>query len=129
MEVIIEYDPDMEEYKLYNKELDILLTSTELFKVLVLFNANMASIYGDNFSILNCDSISYSLDSYTMKQIISSNVNLIKQLNRAPSAFQESIERFGGSSSSLIRKSSTFMSNKKPTKGIEDMLRKRKKFK
>lgn len=129
MKVIIEYDPDMEEYRLYNSDLDILLTSTELFKVLVLFNANLASIYGDSFSILNCDSIEYSLDSYTMKQIISSNVNLIKQLNRAPSAFQESIERFGGSSSMMKSSKSLSFGNKKPTEGIEKMLRKRKKFK
>lgn len=129
MEVVIEYDPDVEEYRLYNKDLDILLTSTELFKVLVLFNARLAEVYGDSsFSILNCDSIEYSLDSHTMKQIISSNVNLIKQLNRAPSAFQESIERFGGTSSLMRSKSMTF-SNKKSTSEIENMLRKRKKFK
>ena len=49
--------------------------------------------------LLECNDISYHLDSYSMKAMIESNVALMKRLNSAPSGFTISTQRFGGSSS------------------------------
>ena len=93
--VVINYDSDLEVFKLYYKDLDVVFTSEEMFKVLVLFNSFISEHYGENFNILNSTEINYS---YSMKQMILSNVKLIKRLSKMPSAFQQSNERFGSSS-------------------------------
>ena len=49
-------------------------------------------IQGD---ILNNSDISYHLDSETMRQMIESNVNLLKRLKTAPSGFTLSSQKFG----------------------------------
>lgn len=96
--VVINYDSNLEVFKLYYKDLDVVFTSEEMFKVLVLFNSFISEHYGENFNILNSTEINYILDSYSMKQMILSNVKLIKRLSKMPSAFQQSNERFGSSS-------------------------------
>lgn len=97
MNVIIEYSDDTDEYKLYVKELEILLTSHELFRVLVMLNEVVSKLKGKDFNILDSNDIYYTLDSRSMSQMVSSNVSLLKKVNRMPSEFQSSIERFGSS--------------------------------
>lgn len=94
MEVIINYDKVDKEYKLYVKDLDVLLKSSELFTVIVMFDEVLKST-GLDINVLNSDDIEYILDSSSLKQMISSNVKLIKKLSRMPSDFQRSVERFG----------------------------------
>lgn len=101
MQVIINYSPDEELYKLYNQDLDLLLTSEELFKLIVMFNSVLMETYGGEFNVLKSDEIDYIIDSYTMRQMIVSNVNLLKRLNRQPSAFQESANRFNTTSTMM----------------------------
>lgn len=97
MEVIINYDKVDKEYKLYVKDLDVLLKSSELFTVIVMFDEVLKST-GLDINVLNSDDIEYILDSSSLKQMISSNVKLIKKLSRMPSDFQRSVERFGSTS-------------------------------
>jgi hypothetical protein len=95
--VIIKYNKDTDEYLLYSEDLDTVFTSNELFKTLVMFNSYMTSI-NENFNILKSDDIEYLLDSNSMKKIITSNVELIKKLNKLPTEFQMSSEKFGSQS-------------------------------
>lgn len=128
--VVINYDSDLEVFKLYYKDLDVVFTSEEMFKVLVLFNSFISEHYGENFNILNSTEINYILDSYSMKQMILSNVKLIKRLSKMPSAFQQSNERFG--SSSIVSPGHQFgVSSKCKSSATEDfdkMMSKKRKF-
>lgn len=125
IQIIINYDKDLGVYKLYNSDLDILLTSDEMFKVLVMFNTHLMELYGENFNILKSDEIDYILDSASMKQMITSNVQLLKRLSRAPSAFQESAERFGNSS---INKPQMMGRGNSSFNDFNNMMSKRKQF-
>lgn len=98
MQVIINYSQDEELFKLYVPDFDALYEAEELFKVIVMFNAHLMEAYGVEFNVLKSNEIDYVMDSYSMRQMIQSNVNLLKRLNRQPSAFQESANRFGASS-------------------------------
>lgn len=130
IDVVINYDLDLEIFKLYYKDLDVVFTSEEMFKVLVLFNSFISEHYGENFNILNSTEINYILDSYSMKQMILSNVKLIKRLSKMPSAFQQSNERFG--SSSIVSSSHQFGASSKcklsATEDFDKMMSKKRKF-
>lgn len=130
IDVIINYDSDLEVFKLYYKDLDVVFTSEEMFKVLVLFNSFISEHYGENFNILNSTEINYILDSHSMKQMILSNVKLIKRLSRMPSAFQKSNERFG--SNSIVSSSHQFGASSKCKSSVTDdfdkMISKKRKF-
>lgn len=104
VEIVINYDQDSQGYKIYEPTTDTLLVSsnlTEAFVNLSMFLSSSGLIQGD---ILNYPEISYHLDSYTVKSMIESNVNLLKRLQTAPSGFMISSQKFGGSSTSSYRK-------------------------
>lgn len=134
MQVIINYDTEHECFMLYNPDLDVLYTSEELFKVIVLFNAHLMETYGAEFNVLRSDEIDYVMDSRSMKQMITSNVNLLKRLNRQPSAFQESAARFGGSttmnpsSAMTLNVFSSRPRTNESTEAFDSMMSKRKGF-
>jgi hypothetical protein len=48
------------------------------------------------------DDIEYELDSYSMRQIITSNVKLLKRISKMPSEFQAASSMFNNSSSTQI---------------------------
>lgn len=94
IEIVINYIQDKDEFRIYEPTTDTILVSKNLTEALVnlsnfLINNNLGS------DILNCTEISYHLDSYTLKKMIESNVNLMKKLNTAPSAFMISSQKFG----------------------------------
>lgn len=104
VEIVINYDQDSQGYKIYEPTTDTLLVSsnlTEAFVNLSMFLSSSGLIQGD---ILNYPEISYHLDSYTVKSMIESNVNLLKRLQTAPSGFMISSQKFGGSSTSSYKK-------------------------
>ena len=104
VEIVINYDQNSQGYKIYEPTTDTLLVSsnlTEAFVNLSMFLSSSGLIQGD---ILNYPEISYHLDSYTVKSMIESNVNLLKRLQTAPSGFMISSQKFGGSSTSSYRK-------------------------
>ena len=108
VEIVINYDKDNQKFNVYEPTTDTLLVSSNLTEALVnlsLFLGSAGLIQGD---ILDYPEISYHLDSYTVKSMVESNVNLIKRLQTAPSGFTISNQRFGGTSGSLpIRKNSS----------------------
>lgn len=104
VEIVINYDQNSQGYKIYEPTTDTLLVSsnlTEAFVNLSMFLSSSGLIQGD---ILNYPEISYHLDSYTVKSMIESNVNLLKRLQTAPSGFMISSQKFGGSSTSSYKK-------------------------
>ena len=95
VEVVINYDTNKNEFKVYEPTTDTILVSKTLTEALVNLSSFLVSsnlIQGD---ILNCSEVSYHFDSETMKRMIESNVNLMKRLKTAPSGFTLSSQRFG----------------------------------
>jgi len=100
--VVINYDSQRKEYKLYEPTTDtIIITAnlSETFIKLSEFLTNAGLISGGD--ILNTDQVTYHLDSGTLISMVESNVNLMKRLTtQAPSIFTASALKFGSSSSS-----------------------------
>lgn len=96
IEIVINYNKEKDEFDIYEPSTDTLLISKNLTEALInLSNFLMDSkLIEDN--ILNCPDISYHLDSWTMRKMIESNVNLLKRLNSGPSGFTIANHRFGG---------------------------------
>lgn len=100
IEIVINYSQEKKEFRVYEPTTDTLLVSTSLTEALVNlsnFLVQSGMIQGD---ILSYPDISYHLDSYTVKAMVESNVNLLRRLQTAPSGFMISSQKFGGSSMS-----------------------------
>lgn len=109
MIVDITRDNDLGEYNLFLRDLSVLIKSPDLFKCLVLLNEYLVN--NGYEELLKDESLMYTMDSYTMVAMISSNVNLLKRLSQAPSKFLQSQEKFGISGQSGSTK--PFSSKKK----------------
>lgn len=106
VEVVINYDITEETFKIYESSTDTLIISKNLTEALVNLSNFLSSSGIIDGDILTSSDIMYHLDSQTMKNMIESNVNLMKRLSTAPSGFLISSQRFGGSSNiSLNNKS------------------------
>jgi hypothetical protein len=95
-EVVINYDKENNQYKVYEPSTDTILITTNLgdtFIKLSEFLKNNGLISSD---ILNTQDITYHLDSATFLAIIESNVKLLKRLNDSPSGFMISSRKFNG---------------------------------
>ena len=97
IEVVINYDPTRDEFKVYEPTTDTILVSKTLSEALVNLSSFLVGSQLTQADILNCSDISYHFDSETMKRMVESNVNLMKRLNSAPSGFTLSSQRFGTS--------------------------------
>lgn len=98
IELAIVYDTEKGLYKIYEPSSDTLVASASLSEAL----SNISKFLSDSGIIkgnmLDYPDISYHIDSYSMKAIVESNINLIKRLSSAPSGFTNAINRFGGAS-------------------------------
>lgn len=104
VEIVINFNKDNQNFQVYEPTTDTLLVSSNLTEALVnlsIFLNSSGLIQGD---ILDYSEISYHLDSYTVKSMVESNVNLMKRLQTAPSGFTISNQRFGGTSGLLSSK-------------------------
>lgn len=106
VEIVINYDKEKDEFKVYEPTTDTILISKSLSEALLNLSNFLSSSGLIDGDILSYPDISYHLDSYTVKQMIESNVNLLKRLNTAPSGFMISSQRFGGSSISSSKDNS-----------------------
>lgn len=125
MIVDIRYDKEEGEYNLICEELDVGFVSSDLFRVFVMFDEYLR-INNVNVSVLESDSIEYSIDSMTMQKMILSNVSLLKLLRNSQRGFQASKNKFGSSPlqssiSGIGRKDSKFsnMINSNKPKGFK----------
>jgi len=95
IEIVINYDPTSQVFKVYEPTTDTLLITasiTESFVKLSEFLKQQGMIPED---ILKSQDISYHIDSPTFIAMVESNVNLLKRLNTTPSGFTISSQRFG----------------------------------
>lgn len=95
IEIVIAYDQDKQVYKIYEPSTDSLMVSANLTEALVVLNKFLKDQGLSDKDLLECDNISYHLDSATMKSVIEGNLTLIKRLQSAPSGFMKSAQKFG----------------------------------
>jgi hypothetical protein len=97
IEIVINFDPQKQYFKIYEPSSDSLMVSANLTEALCILNKFLLDSGMIQEDILKSPNISYHIDSYTMKGIIEGNLKLVKRLNQAPSGFQVSSQRFNGS--------------------------------
>lgn len=105
IQIVINYSPAEQSYKIYEPTTQNLILSTVLSEGLVLlskFLQEQGMIEGD--ILTTTEEISYHLDSASLGAMIKSNVDLLKRLKSAPSGFQTASQRFGGSLSGSAKK-------------------------
>lgn len=105
VEIVINYDPAQDEYKIYEPTTDTLLLSKNLTEALVNLSLFLQSTGMITTDLLGSPDITYHLDSYTLKGMVESNVALLKKLKTAPSGFMISNQRFGGNTGGGPKKS------------------------
>lgn len=98
VQIVINYDPGTQEFRIYEPLTDTILVSSNLTEAFVVLSDFLVSSQMITGNILDDTEISYHFDSYTVKAMIESNVNLIKRLKSGPSGFTVAAQRFGGSS-------------------------------
>lgn len=95
IEVVINYDRDRNEFRLYESSTDTLFITASLGESFIKLNDFLKSQGMIATDILSAADITYHIDSMTFLALIESNVGLLKQLNNAPSGFMISSQRFG----------------------------------
>lgn len=103
IEIVINYDSQRKEYKLYEPTTDTIIISANLSETFIKLSEFLVQAglipAGD---ILNTDQITYHLDSGTLISMVESNVSLMKRMaQQAPSIFTSSALKFGGSNNQL----------------------------
>ena len=93
IEIVINYDPQKQYFKIYEPSTDSLMVSANLAEALCILNKFLKDSGLSNEDILNSSNISYHIDSYTIRGIIEGNLKLIKRLNQAPSGFQTATQK------------------------------------
>lgn len=97
MDIVINYDPNTKEYKVYEPSTDSMIISLNLTEGLVNLNLFLktSGLISEDSDILLSKEITYHLDSETFVAMIQSNVELLKRLQNAPSEFKKSAGKFG----------------------------------
>lgn len=100
IEIVINFSPQDDCYKIYEPTTQNLIMSQNLAEGLVILNTFLKSVgmVDESKDIISIPEISYHLDGWTMRAIIESNMTLMTRLRNAPTAFQNSTQKFGGSS-------------------------------
>jgi hypothetical protein len=97
IEIVIKYDEQKNEYLVYEPTTNTIMVSSNLTEALLGLNNFLITSGLTNVDILQCNDISYHIDSKTMRSIVEGNMALLKRINTAPSGFQISSQRFGSS--------------------------------
>ena len=97
MDIVINYDPNTKEYKIYEPTTDSMIISLNLTEGLVNLNLFLKSsnLIPEDSDILLSKDIGYHLDSETFITMVQSNVELLKKLQNGPSEFKKSAGKFG----------------------------------
>ena len=97
MDIVINYDPNTKEYKIYEPSTDSMIISLNLTEGLVNLNLFLktSGLIPEDSDILLSKEIGYHLDSETFVAMIQSNVELLKRLQNGPSEFKKSAGKYG----------------------------------
>lgn len=101
IDVVINYDPEKNEYRIYEPTTDTILVTTSLGETFIKLDEFLKQNKLITTNILSTAEVNYHLDSLTFIALVKSNVDLLKRLNTAPSGFTTSSQRFGQPSSSF----------------------------
>lgn len=103
IDVVINYDLEKNEYKIYEPTTDTILITTSLGETFIKLDEFLKQNKLITTNILNTEEVNYHLDSMTFIALVKSNVDLLKRLNTAPSGFTTSSQRFGQPTSSFSK--------------------------
>jgi len=95
IEIVINYDSNRKEFKLYEPTTDTLLITANLGELFIQLNDFLKSQGMITDDILGTLDITYHIDSPTFLALIENNITLLKRLNTAPTAFMSSAQKFG----------------------------------
>lgn len=95
IDVVVNFDPNRGEFKLYEPTTDTLLITTSLGETFAKLDEFLKERGLIASSILATADINYHIDSATFIAMVKSNADLLKRLNNAPSGFMISSNRFG----------------------------------
>lgn len=125
MDIVINYDSQTKEYKIYEPTTNSMIISMNLTEGLVNLNLFLKSsgLILEESDILLSKDIEYHLDSETFIAMIQSNVDLLKRLQSGPSEFKKSAGKFG-----LPSASHTYVPKSKKTSSFSDMGKKNSGF-
>ncbi len=91
IEIVINYDPESKNYKIYEPSTDSLMVSRNLTEALIVLNSFIKDSGLSDKDLLDNPEISYHLDSTTMRGIVEGNLKLMKRLFQAPSSLQSNV--------------------------------------
>ena len=97
-EIVVKYDKSSNEYHIYENTSQTLIMSRTLgegFSNLNLFLIQSGQIQK---SLIEDEDVIYHFDGHTFKEIIKSNMALLKRVSDIPSEFKNSANKFGMSS-------------------------------
>ena len=97
-EIVVNFDSGSDMFQIYDSSSKTLLISRTLGEGFDNLNKFLISSGEIKKSILDDDDIVYHFDSYTFKEIIKSNMALLKRVSDIPSEFKNSANKFGMSS-------------------------------
>ena len=117
IEVVIRYNELRQEFIIYEPTTDTMMVGSNLTECLGNLSTLLMEMSGLN--LLDNPGVSYHIDSYTMKSMITSNVDLLKQLKSGPSGFTKSQQKFGGGSSSTTTNDCNKSKKKKYNSGFQ----------
>lgn len=95
IDVVINFDSERKEFKLYEPTTDTLLITTSLGETFAKLDEFLKDRGLIASNILSTVDINYHIDSPTFIAMVKSNADLLKRLNNAPSGFMISSNRFG----------------------------------
>lgn len=117
IEVVIRYNESRQEFVIYEPTSDTMMVGSNLTECLGNLSKLLMEMSG--LDLLNNLDVSYHIDSYTMKAMITSNVDLLKQLKSGPSGFTRSQQKFGGGSASVSSSDCSKSKKKKYNSGFQ----------
>ena len=91
IDIVVNFDQTKGVFQIYESTSKTLLLSQSLGEGF----SNLSGVLGK--SLLEDKDIIYHFDSYTFKEIIKSNISLLKRVSDIPSEFKNSISKFGTS--------------------------------
>lgn len=94
-EIVVKYDKSSNEYRIYENTSQTLIMSRTLgegFSNLNLFLIQSGQIQK---SLIEDEDVIYHFDGHTFKEIIKSNMALLKRVSDIPSEFKNSANKFG----------------------------------
>lgn len=94
-EVVVKYDKDSNEYHIYENTSQTLIMSRTLGEGFSNLNFFLIQSGQIRKSLIEDEDVIYHFDGHTFKEIIKSNMALLKRVSDIPSEFKNSANKFG----------------------------------